>query len=384
MIKKHLTAILFLLLAAGLTAFLPVRQGFAQAIYFDERDPELVTLGNSYYEISFRKTNGAIAHIIDKATGQPVTQGSRNECLWGAYREAGDYIGGCSYSATGSNRFSYTWSAPERSLSLTYTPDPAAGQRVTAQVVVTASEEPWFDLRLELQNEWGVVLDYILFPSELLFQEADLQELLLPALPGAAVGPAFFEQNRSYVAKYPGDWFADYAAISSAKGELALYSLYGQGPVRPVFLGFSHDKDDPSDTGYYDHTFASRLNDGAAWQSPQVRIRIGQTPAETIEAYRLDNGLDRFPSLPQKLGRYYAQVSQAPLYKADAAQIGRPFSDYPALLAHVPSPGILHPVGFHPGGFDENYPDFLPPAANWGDTAELAAMYALYQPHLVG
>jgi hypothetical protein len=106
-----------------------------------------------------------------------------------------------------------------------------------------------------------------------------------------------------------------------------------------------------------------------------VRVRISQPPAETIEAYRVDNGLDRFRSLPQKLGRYYAPLSQAPLYKADATQLARPFSEYPALLAHVPAPGLLHPVGFHPGGFDENYPDFLPPAPNWGTTAELTAMF---------
>lgn len=355
--------------------FSQIQQGFAQSIYFDDSDANIMVLGNAYYEIGFRKSNGAIAYITDKATGQHVTEGSRYECLWGAYRDGVGYIGGCSYNATWPNRFNYSWSATTNSLSLNYTPDPETTRQATAQVIVTASTSHWFDMRLQLQSNWGDVLDYVLFPSDVVFREADIQEALVPFLPGVVFEPAFFGQNRSYIAKYPGDLFADYVALSSVKGQIAIYSLYDQGPIRPLFLGFNHDDAYISDSTYYYHTFAAKVNNGDSWISPRVRIRISQSPVDTINAYRLDNGIDQFLSLSEKLEARYSQVVQSPLFKADAVQLGIPFSQYSALLSHVPAPGILHTVAFQPRGFDENYPDFLPPASSWGTTADMAMMF---------
>ncbi len=65
-------------------------------IYFDDSAPDIMRLGNSlHYEIGLRKSNGAIAYIVDKTTGQQVTLGSRYECLWGAVFPSGTptYVG---------------------------------------------------------------------------------------------------------------------------------------------------------------------------------------------------------------------------------------------------------------------------------------------------
>jgi hypothetical protein len=232
-------------------------------------------------------------------------------------------------------------------------------------------------MQLQLQNNWGYVLDYVLFPSDLVFIESDIKEVLLPVLPGIVLEPAFFNQNRSYTANYPGypGLFADYVSLSSAKGQIAIYSLYGQGPIRPVVIGFIHDDDYVSNSTFYYHTFGVRISDGNMWTTPWVRVRISQSLLETISAYRIDNGLERFRSLPKKLGSRYTQLVQSPLFKADAAQLAIPFSQYPDLLSQVPSPGILHPVAYQPRGHDENYPDFLPPDSAWGATADFAAMF---------
>ena len=72
----------------------------ADGVYFDDTGPEFMRLGNSVYEVAFRKTNGAIASITDKVNGGRVSEGSRHECLWGAYQEGGSYVGGCHYSNT--------------------------------------------------------------------------------------------------------------------------------------------------------------------------------------------------------------------------------------------------------------------------------------------
>lgn len=121
--------------------------GRAEEIYFDDSGPEIMVVGNStYYEVGFRKSNGAIAYITDKCTGQHVTLGSRYECLWGAVFPGGtpEHICGGSYHPAGPNQFGYNWSAATHALTLNYTPDPGASQQVTAQVVVLASESPWF------------------------------------------------------------------------------------------------------------------------------------------------------------------------------------------------------------------------------------------------
>ncbi len=352
----------------------------AETIYFDDSDPNLMVVGNgAYYEIGLRKSNGSIAYLTDKSTGQRMMLGSRYECLWGASfsHATPNYVGGCSYHAAGANRFSYAWSAATNTLTLNYVPDPAASQTVTAQVTMRASQDAWLDLRLQLQNNWGSVLDYILFPSDLVFREADIGQALLPILPGIVLEPAFFAQHRSYTANYPGypGLFADYGAVVSPKGQLAIYSLAEPGTIHPTTIGFIHDDAYVSDSTYYYHTFGARVSDGNAWTSPGVRLRVSQSPLETIRAYRVDNGLDQFRSLEQKLGSRYTQLVQSPLFKADTVQLGIPFSQYASILSRLPSPGILHPVAFQPGGHDENYPDFLPPAPTWGTTADFAAMF---------
>ncbi len=368
---KLLSLLLAVLLTVPNLQFWRTGAPSAETIYFNDSDPDIMLLGNgAYYEIGFRKSNGAIAYITDKTTGQHVSEGSRRGCLWGAvFPDAtSTYVGGCSYSASWSNRFSYAWTAATNTLTLSYTPDPAAAQRVTAQVVVTASQGRWFDMRLQVQNNWGETLDYVLFPSELVFTEAEIKEALLPVLPGVVLEPAFFAQNRSYTTKYPGypGMFADYLSLSSTKGQIAIYAIYEQGPIRPTTAGLIHDDEYVSDSTYYYHNYGAWIKDGGTYSTPRVRMRVSQPPLTTIGAYRAENGLEGFPSLQQKLGARYAQVVQSPLYKADTAQLGIPFTQYASLLSRLPSPGILHPVAFQPGGHDESYPDFLPPAAEIG------------------
>lgn len=372
---RHTLSGLILLLLVALTAVTPGRPSLADGVYFDDTGPEFMRLGNSTYEVAFRRTNGAIASITDKVHGGRVSEGSRHECLWGAYQEGGSYVGGCHYSRTGANRFGYSWSAATHTLSLQYMPDPAASQQVTATVFVRASDDNTFDMRLELRSRWGAVLDYVLFPSDLVFREAAIGQALIPVLPGVALQPPFFDQNRSYLGKYPGEWFADYVALTLQGGDIALYSLHADAPIRPLVLGFLHDEDYLPDSTIFYHTFGARLVDGETWNSPWVRVRIAASPQASALAFRHDNGLADIPSLPAKLGPRYPRLAQSPLFKADATQLAIPFTQYGDFLAPVPTPAILHPVAFQPRGFDENYPDFLPPDPQWGTTAEMAAMF---------
>jgi hypothetical protein len=365
--------ILVSLCIALLLSFVPVRRSLAQTVYFDDSGPDSILVGNSFYEIEFDKSNGAIASITDKATGRHVSEGSRYGCLWGAFGSAAGYVGGCSFHAKGADRFSYAWSATTNTLSLTYTSASPRTHGVAALITLTASEHSVFDLRLQLQSHWGSTLEYVSFPSDLVFREPTIQAAYLPVLPGIVLTPTFFDQNRSYIATYPGDLFADFAALSSSGGNLAISSSQPEH-ISPLYLGFNHDDDYINDSTYYYHTFGAWLSDGETWVSPTVRVRVSQSPREAINGYRTDTQIDRFESLAAKLGTRYPQVVQSPLYKADATHLSIPFSEYPELLAAVPAPGIIHTLAFQERGFDENYPDLLPPAPAWGTVDDMAAM----------
>ncbi len=371
---KRISLLLLLLILSGVLFARP-QPSFAQAIYFENTSSTMIVLGNSFYEVGIHKANGAIAYITDKATGQHISEGSRYGCLWGAYGAQAGYIGGCSYTAGTASAFSYTWSAADARLSLRYTPNPARTNHATALVTLTASQDRWFDLQLQMENHLGGTLDYVLFPSDMVFREADLQAVYLPVSPGIVLKPAFFAQNRSYVAAYPGDLFADFMALTSGSGSISMYALYDQGTaIRPLVLGFNHDDGFLQDSSYCYRSFGARLPDGGVWVSPRVRVRVGQPVTESVQAYRSDNGIDRFDSLTTKTGARYTQIVQSPLLKADVSQLAIPFTQYAALLSRVPAPGILHLLAFQPGGFDENHPDMLPPAATWGSIADMAAM----------
>jgi len=357
----------------------------AQLIYFDDASSELIKVGNaSFYEVGLRKTNGSIIYIIDKTTGQNLTLGSRYEQLWGAVFPGStvDYVGGASYNPSGPNKFSYSWSEADKILTLEYTPDSTAAKRVTVAVTIAASAETYFNLRMRIQNSWGDILDRVIFPSDLVFREAEIEEALLPLLPGVILESTFFSQSRSYTTRYPGypGVFADYVSLKLSGGQLALYSLYDDRPVPMVDFGFVHDDQYAASSTFFTHAFYLFLKNGAEWTSPVVRIRVSEPHRTTIEHLRVDNRLAQLPSLVNKLGVDFERVAKSPLLKADMVQIAcglgiRRFTDYDSLLSQLLAPAILHPVAFQPGGFDNNYPDFLPPNPNFGTTEELRALF---------
>lgn len=350
------------------------RPAHAQASYFDDSASDLIRLGNPFYEIGFRKTDGGIAYITDKATGQHISETTRVDCLWSVTSTV-FYGNACSYGGESQNTFQYQWSAASHTLTFTYTPPLTARQALAVQINLQVTDDHALDLQLQIENKGSGVIDGVRFPADLRFPERQIQQALLPLLPGVIVTPAFFAQQRSYTNFYPGNLFADYLALTLKTGQFALYLHAEQEPVQPLLLGLQHDSSAVDASTTLIHRFTVQLGPHATWTSPFVQLRIGQSFGESIAALRKDNGLDRFPSLRQKLGTQFAQVTQAPLYKADVRLLNLPFAQYPALLARVPTPGILHLVAYQLGGHDVGYPDFLPPDAAWGTTEEMATLF---------
>jgi len=352
--------------------------GLTQSVYFDDSDSNIMKLGNSsYYEIGFRKTNGSISYIKDKTTGNIISPGSRNEDLWVVHYPDQNWASvlGSQYKLSGPYRFSYKWLDAAGILKLEYTPRDYVTKKVTAAVEVQPSEGSYFDLTISISNEYGAPIEYVQFPCNIVFAENEIEEALLPITPGVILEPSFFLESRTYVTHFPG-WpgvFADFVSIKSQHGSYAAYSLYDTEQSIPyIYIGFTDDDEYIANSTLCRHTFRTYVPDDQEWTSLITRIHIGRSHKDVIETFRVDNGVDLFSSVAEKLSENFTRVAQSPFLNVDF-QIK--FSEYDKILELLPSPAIIHPPCYYPGGFDHNYPDFLPPDPNFGTTEELKALF---------
>jgi hypothetical protein len=374
------TAVVAMMVLAALIT-LAVKETQPAAITFDDSASDRMVISAPDYRLTLSKANGAFLGIEDPRSGAEISQGSNGGCLWGSvFAGSAGYIGGCSYSVRGSNHFSYSWNAGTSTLVLRYAGDPQAAQHADATVTIAANASAFFDMLLTLDNHAGSPLRNAIFPSELLFKTAAVRGGYLPYyLPGVRVKPAFFSGDHSNVPTYPGgNAFADFLALDIAGTHFALYSVNGDpNLIQPVALGFIHNAANNvcQDQSFCtEHSFQTWVSNGGSWTSPTVRVVIGQDVSSTMLSYRRDNGIDIYPSLAAKLGAHFQQYAEAPLIKADVTTVGKPFRSWIPELSQLPSPSLLHPVAYMPGGHDHSYPDFLPPDPAWGSEKDFAAM----------
>jgi hypothetical protein len=328
------------------------------------------------YRLSLSKRNGAIVELVDRETGARLVTG-QNGCLWGAV-PASDAppVGGCGFAPGARDRFSYRWDPRASTLLLVYDGDNGAERRVETIVGVTAGQSS-FDLRLLLESHWGRTLSAVIFPAHLLAVSGAVKAGYAPHyLPGLRLEPGFFSRVGNNVFTYPSRWaFADYLGLDIARAHFALYSVnLPSARIAPADIGFIHNAEPGPCSGRafcVMHAFQAWIADGARWTSPIVRIRVGGTVEDSILAYREANGIGAYPSLQAKLGSRLDALSRAPLIKADLWKGLPPFNEWVPSLRRLPSPALLHPVSFQPGGHDESFPDFLPPDPRWGTSEDL-------------
>jgi hypothetical protein len=329
-----------------------------------------LVLTGSTYELTLSKRNGKFLRLVDRGGGTTLLKDDKR-CLWGALGHSDlSYVGGCSFAPRSTHAFSYRWRAATNTLELTYR------SKAFGSAVVTLHALPdYLDARMTIRNR-GKVLERVRFPDGLTGNTATVSAGYAPnVLPGVLLAPAFFSRVGADVQFYPSRWaFADYLALDVAQAHVALYSV-AKGPLPPVKLGFAHlvDPAPCSDNAFcVVHEFQTWIKRGATWTSPVVRIRIGATAQQSILDYRHANGIDAYPSLQSKLGTGLATLAEAPLIKTNLPLLGS-FTQLAGRLAELPSPVLLHPVGYEVGGHDASDPDFLPPDPKWGTNADFSS-----------
>jgi hypothetical protein len=340
---------------AGVAAAVAAAVLGSPGVAFDARAKDRLVLTTPVYRLAVSKRNGKILQLAQRSPSASVLQGG-SACLWSATR-----LSGCAVRP-----FSWAWRASTATLTLRYG---------TRAVVTLHALRDHVDLRLTLRNA-GELRDAVRFPDGLVGDTRTVAAGYAPnVLPGVRLAPAFFAQVGSNVESYPSRWaFADYLALDVGSAHAALYSA-AAGPLPPVNLGFAHAATGScaGTTFCLVHEFRTWIEPGSTWTSPVVRLRVGGDARQSILAYRHDNGIDAYPSLATKVGARLAKLSRAPLVKANLAHVP-PFRAWD--LSRLPSPLLLHPVGYQTGGFDQRDPDFLPPDPAYGTTADFAAMVA--------
>jgi hypothetical protein len=348
----------------------------ALAVSFTTPPGRLVIVAPAY-RLQLDARSGRILQLSDPRKN-PILHGGLG-CMWELNpTHHGSDVRACSFTPTGARRFSYAWTAATSTLTLRYT------SASLGSVIVTLHAAPSsFDLRLTLANK-GPVRDEVRFPG-LAGDTRDVSDGFLPeVLPGVRLKPAYFSRVGNSVQIYPSRWaFADWLALNVGRDHVQMYTV-NRGPIAPAELGFLHLAPRATCSGIaycVIHQFETWIPHGATWTSPIVRIRVGDTTEQSLLAYRTENGIAAYPSLAQKLGGRLATLARAPLVKADLQRLV-PFSQWSSALQQLPSPILLHPVAYQPGGHDNGDPDFLPPDPRWGTTADFAAMVA--QAHARG
>jgi hypothetical protein len=349
----------------------------SQSVYFNDSKPDTMIVGNSaYYEIGVNRSFGGILYIKDKSTGKNISLGSPyGSMLWGIGLTNGSDI----WSTSPQNIFSYEWTSSSNTLTLRYIQSETESKQVPVTVTIVVSNESYFDMQFSIANNYTDTIKSVSFPLNLGIPiDPNSSALLACDYPGVMLNSNYFKEKRSYIGTYPEFFHFDYISFQLENSILAFYTLRDQIPVLYTSTGIAN-LNDPSNPNYlyaYVHDYSVWITHGKSFLSPITRIEIAKSFIETINDYRINNKIDLFPSLKEKLGTLYDSIIHSPYYmNAFGESTNLSFNDFPQLAKNIPSPGILMLSMYWPGSFHEHHPDYLPPKSTSGTMEDFSKMY---------
>lgn len=357
-------------LALGSTGEARAQIGFAQ------NQADRVRLWNAdYYEVAFRKSDGRLLYMVDKTTGgQQVSPGNVHG-PWVLRFSDNTWLDGEQFSTTNPSRlFSYAWDAPNTRLTLDYVATGSQACHVTITVVPTTGPE--VDCTLSITNQSGLSVELLAYPVQLAFLRSQIDAVYVPYMEGMKLLPSFFS-SYDFTNGYPGQMFADFAFTDMSTGCFAVYTVQDRNePLAPSAWAILRDTY-LGGVNKYHHDYTLQLASSDTWTSPTTVLSIGSTLSQAMDAYWTRNGHDTIPTLEQKLGPTLCEkLSKAVLIKRDFLQGPWTFTAFQSALASIPAGSLLHFVAFWPSGFDEHYPDYLPPNAALGTLSQLQTLVA--------
>lgn len=182
----------------------------------------------------------------------------------------------------------------------------------------------------------------------------------------------YFHYNVPYPAA-----FADFFHLDTRLGSASIYRAQPRGHApwegaknpdsifAPGRLAIGGDERG----GYCDRIFGTYVPAGENWRSPEVRMTIGRSAAESLQAYCEANGIDR---------RLEDKMSPEVLEKFRNSVLVYYGGNCREKLEHLellPLPSQIHFADYLKGGFDKEYPDHLPPHPNFGTPEQFRAFF---------
>lgn len=262
-------------------------------------------------------------------------------------------------------------------------------------VVIAEARDDSVELRAEVTPHQQPLIAFGL-PGRLEFRPERLVRFVCPASGNESVGfglrPGFFQPQATkagyyeYRAYYP-PAFADFFHWETADGAATVYRIeprtwepwQGARDRRAIFTPGRIAAGGGKTGAWCERPFAPYVAKGETWPSPVVRLAMGGTPAEQLGAYCRANQIRRRldEKMPPALLEKFKQ-SVLVYYPGDCRQKR-------AGLERLPRPALVHFADYLRGGFDKQYPDHLPPAADFGSPDEFRAFLAEAQRlgHLV-
>ena len=232
------------------------------------------------------------------------------------------------------------------------------------------------------------LLDFSI-PARLRFKGSAVDRFVMPMRhnfgPGIAFNSRFFDVSRAktdkafrrtgrYQVKYPSA-FADFAHMSCTDGSsAALFSVQPRPPHEPWeipaefrFVPGELSCGVDAGGGWFEHKFTTYVAPGETWRSPRIRIVAGKDLDVSLDEYAKENTLTK--TLAEKVpdSALRKRLSEAPFivfsYASTCAEIRE-------AIKYLPAGTHIRNYRYMKGGFDRQYPDFLPPGKKFGTAAE--------------
>ncbi len=375
----------FLTASAILAAALVWPGDAAGQIGFADNEADRVRLWNAdYFELAMRKADGRLIYITDKTTGAQVSPGNVHG-PWVLRFSDDSWLDGEDFSPTDPSRlFSYSWDAPSTTLTLSYHATGTYACDVTISIAPT--DGPEVDTTLSIANHSSHAVELLAYPVHLSFSRGEIEGVFVPYQEGIRLLPSFFD-SYDFGSRYPGQMFADFAYTDLSVGSFAVYLVQDrQIPLKTSNWLILRDDTYAGGVAKYHHDYDVEIGSTEQWTSPTTVLSVGAALDEAMAAYWTRSGHDAMPTLEDKLGAALReQLARAVLLKCDFQQGSWTFASFQSFLDSLPTGNLLHLVAFWPNGFDEYYPDYLPPNAALGTQSELQNLvaYARSAGHLV-
>jgi len=162
--------------------------------------------------------------------------------------------------------------------------------------------------------------------------------------------------------------FADFVRVETAAGAVSVFgvqpltSIPWSGATHPAAmfvpgtLGCGGDEQG----GYTERAFNTFVKPGVAWRAPAVRLTLGQGVERDLQTYCADNRITR------RLDKKMPPALLARFKQSVLVNYSGTCEEKLAHLGQLPASTLVHFADYLKGGFDKEYPDHLPPRADFG------------------